>query len=142
VVIDEFQHAAAATYRQVIAHFAPRFLLGLTAIPERMDGADLLGLCGDNLVFDCDLVTGIRQGNLVPFDYFGVRDVTDFEPTPWRNGRFDPEALTRAVETRERAQQALDEWRSRGAGRTLAFCCSITHADYMKASTCPAWTAC
>lgn len=133
VVIDEFHHAAARTYRQVIAHFAPRFLLGLTATPERMDGADLLGLCGDNLVFDCDLVTGIREGNLVPFDYWGVRDVTDFEPIPWRNGRFDPEALTRAVETRERAQQALDEWRSRDAGRTLAFCCSITHADYMAA---------
>ena len=45
-----------------------------------MDGADLLGLCGDNLVFDCDLGTGIRQGNLVPFDYWGMRDATDFEP--------------------------------------------------------------
>ncbi len=131
VVIDEFHHAEAATYRQAIAYFQPRFLLGLTATPERMDGADLLALCGDNLVFDCDLVAGIRRGNLVPFDYWGIADVTDFAPIPWRNGRFDPEALTQAVETRERAQQALHEWRDRGGGRTLAFCCSISHADYM-----------
>ena len=42
LVVDEFHHAAAATYRKVIDHFAPRFLLGLTATPDRMDGADLL----------------------------------------------------------------------------------------------------
>lgn len=60
------------------------------------------------------------------------RTAAHCRPTSFRSG-FNPEALTRAVETRERAQQALDEWRSRGAGRTLAFCCSITHADYMAA---------
>ncbi len=42
VVIDEFHHAAASTYRRVLAHFEPKFLLGLTATPERRDGADLL----------------------------------------------------------------------------------------------------
>ncbi len=78
-----------------------------------MDGADLLALCGDNLVFDCNLVEGIRLGDLCHFDYYGVRDVVDFAPIPWRNGKFDPEALTRAVETQDRAQQALDEWTSR-----------------------------
>lgn len=131
VVVDEFHHASAPTYRRLLAHFDQSFLLGLTATPERMDGADLLALCSDNLVYECDLVDGIRRQELVPFRYWGVRDVVDFEPIPWRNGRFDPEALTRAVETQERARQALDEWHERGEGRTLAFCCSITHADFM-----------
>ena len=129
VVVDEFHHAAARTYRKVIDHFEPRFLLGLTATPDRMDGADLLALCGDNLVFERDLVDGIGIGDLCPFEYYGVRDTVDFAPIPWRNGRFDPEALTRAVETHDRAQQAFDEWRARGGARTLAFCCSTTHAD-------------
>jgi len=53
VVVDEFHHAAAASYRRVLAHFQPRFLLGLTATPSRSDSADLLALCGDNLVYDC-----------------------------------------------------------------------------------------
>ena len=131
IVIDEFHHAAARSYRRLIDHFEPRFLLGLTATPERMDGADLLALCGDNLVFQCDLVAGIRRGNLCPFRYFGIRDTVDFQPIPWRNGKFDPQALTRAVETRARAKQALDEWRDKGGARTLAFCCSKTHADFM-----------
>ena len=38
VVIDEFHHAEAKTYRRIIDHLAPRELLGLTATPERADG--------------------------------------------------------------------------------------------------------
>jgi superfamily II DNA or RNA helicase/HKD family nuclease/diadenosine tetraphosphate (Ap4A) HIT family hydrolase len=133
VVIDEFHHAAAATYRKVIDHFTPRFLLGLTATPERMDGADLLSLCADNSVFSCDLVEGIRRDELVPFHYWGVPDPVDFEPIPWRNGRFDPEALEAAIETQERAQSAFEQWQSRRGTRTLAFCASKHHSDFMSA---------
>ncbi len=96
-----------------------------------MDGADLLSLCADNLVFQCDLVEGIRRHELVPFHYWGVPDPVDFEPIPWRNGRFDPEALERAIETQERAQSAFDEWQSHRGGRTLAFCASMHHSDFM-----------
>jgi superfamily II DNA or RNA helicase/HKD family nuclease/diadenosine tetraphosphate (Ap4A) HIT family hydrolase len=133
VVVDEFHHAAADSYRKVIDHFAPEFLLGLTATPERTDGADLLSLCADNLVFECDLVEGIRRDELVPFHYWGIRDTVDFEPIPWRGGRFDPAALEAAVATQERAEAALREWQSRRGGRTLAFCASTHHADFMTA---------
>ena len=131
VVVDEFHHASAPSYRRLIDHFRPKFLLGLTATPQRMDGADLLALCSDNLVFECSLVEGIRRHELVPFRYWGIRDIVDFEPIPWRNGRFDPAVLTAAVETLERADQAFREWERRRGSRTLAFCCSVTHADFM-----------
>jgi superfamily II DNA or RNA helicase len=58
IIIDEFHHASALTYRRLIDHFEPEFLLGLTATPERTDGGDLLALCGENLVYRCDLVQG------------------------------------------------------------------------------------
>ncbi len=133
VVIDEFHHAAAGSYRRIIAHFQPRFLLGLTATPHRSDAADLLSLCGDNLVYDCGLVEGIRRGLLSTFHYRAIADTTDYEHIPWRNGRFDIEALTTHIATRERAQQVLDEWRSHEGEtrRALGFCCSIAHADFM-----------
>lgn len=131
IVVDEFHHAAASTYRQVLDHFTPDFLLGLTATPERMDGADLLALCADNLVFQCDLVEGIRREELVPFHYWGVPDPVDFEPIPWRNGKFDLVALEQAIETQERAQAAFDEWQSRRGSRTLMFCASQHHSDFM-----------
>ena len=131
IVIDEFHHAAAPTYRRIIDHFLPDFMLGLTATPERLDGADLLALCGGNLVFECGLAEGIARNELCPFQYWAEKDVADFAPIPWRNGRFEPEALAGAVETSERAGQELDAWRRRGGARTLAFCCSVTHADFM-----------
>ena len=74
VVIDEFHHAAASSYRKLLAHFRPRFLLGLTATPDRMDGAALLDLCGDHLVARIGLVEGIQRKRLVPFAYHGVAD--------------------------------------------------------------------
>ena len=131
VVVDEFHHAAARSYRRVIDHFQPEFLLGLTATPNRMDGADLLALCSDNLVYECPLSDGIERGDLSPFRYFGIADDVDYTPIPWRGGRFDAEALTAAVETQERGQHALDVWREHGGGRTLAFCVTVSHADFM-----------
>ena len=131
IVVDEFHHASAATYRRVLHHFQPRFVLGLTATPERSDGADLLDLCGDNLVYRCDLAEGIRRGLLCPFDYFGVPDEVDYRNIPWRSTRFDEEALTAAVATLARAENALAQLQRRGGRKTLAFCVSQRHSDFM-----------
>ena len=131
VIVDEFHHAAAATYRKLIEHFSPKFLLGLTATPDRMDGADLLGLCQENLVFRCDAFEGIETGLLSPFSYFGVPDDVDYSQIPWRSTGFDEQALTTAVATQARAQNAFEQHQKLGGKRTLAFCVSQRHADFM-----------
>lgn len=133
IVVDEFHHAAADGYRRLLAHFRPRFLLGLTATPDRTDAADLLALCGDNLVYDCGLVEGVTRGLLSPFTYRAIPDVADYEHIPWQSGRFDADELTTALSTQARADQVLEQWRERGGPerRTLAFCSTITHAEFM-----------
>lgn len=137
VVIDEFHHAAAETYRRLLAHLQPRFMLGLTATPVRADGADLLALCDGNLVFEAGLRRGLAQRLLVPFRYYGLLDGVDYAQIPWRSGRFDEEALTRAVSTRESADRvlaALAERAPGAGGRVVVFCCSVAHADFMAAA--------
>ena len=132
VVIDEFHHAAAATYRRLLGHFAPAFLLGLTATPDRTDQSDILSLCDDNLVFTRNLFEGIQAKLLAPFHYYGILDESvDYREVPWRNGRFDTEQLSNKLATLARARHAVREWRSRAQKRTLAFCVSIAHAEYM-----------
>ncbi|MFO6462816.1 DUF3427 domain-containing protein [Jannaschia sp. KMU-145] len=131
IVVDEFHHAAARTYQKLIEHFTPGFLLGLTATPDRTDGADLLGLCGENLVYECDLFRGIDAGHLSPFHYFGVPDDVDYAQIPWRSGQFDPTALDAALATETRALNALEQYRKRATGPAIGFCCSMRHADYM-----------
>lgn len=134
IVVDEFHHAAAPTYRRLLKHFKPKFLLGLTATPDRSDQSDILTLCDDNLVFTCSLFEGIRSGFLTPFHYHGIFDESvNYTEIPWRNGRFEPEALSSKLATLGRARHALKEWQRLSQRRTLAFCVSIKHAEFMAA---------
>jgi len=131
IVMDEFHHAAAATYRRILDYFEPKFVLGLTATPERSDGGDLLALCQENLVYRCDVAEGIRRRLLAPFHYFGVPDDVDYSNIPWRSNRFDEAELTNSLATQARAENALEQYRLRGGTRALGFCCSVRHADFM-----------
>jgi len=134
IVVDEFHHAAAPTYRRLLKHFKPQFMLGLTATPDRSDQSDILSLCDDNLVFTCSLFEGIRSKLLTPFHYHGIFDESvNYTEIPWRNGRFEPEALSSKLATLGRARHALREWQRLKQQRTLAFCVSVKHADFMAA---------
>ncbi|TGN68545.1 DUF3427 domain-containing protein [Paracoccus liaowanqingii] len=133
IVVDEFHHASAASYRGLLAHFTPAFLLGLTATPDRNDGADLLSLCDNNLVHHCDLFEGIQAGLLAPFRYLGVPDDVDYDQIPWRSSQFDPTALEAALATEARAANALEQFHLHREGPAIGFCCSVRHAEFMAA---------
>jgi len=131
VVVDEFHHASASTYQKLLVHFEPKFLLGLTATPGRTDQSDILTLCDDNLVFNKDLFDGIEAKLLCPFDYQGIADIVKYEEITWRNGKFDPNELTNQLATNARARHNFLHWQAHHQSRTLAFCISQKHADFM-----------
>ncbi|MFC1524023.1 DEAD/DEAH box helicase family protein [Thermodesulfobacteriota bacterium] len=134
IVIDEFHHASASSYQNILNHFTPAFLLGLTATPERTDGRDIEALCDNNLVFRFDLGEAIETGHLCPFIYYGIHDLhVDYENIPWRSRSFKPEEIENALETEARAEQIFTEWHGKGQTRSLGFCVSINHAEYMAA---------
>ena len=136
IIVDEFHHAAASSYRSLLAYFEPQFMLGLTATPERTDNSDILSLCDNNLVFDIDMAAAIEQQVLVPFNYFGIHDIVDFKAIPWRNGKFDIHELTNQFATEKRAKHNFIHWQKHKQMRTLAFCISTKHADYMAQYFC------
>ncbi len=132
IVIDEFHHASTPTYKNLLGYFKPQFMLGLTATPERSDQADILSLCDNNLVFERNLVHGIDEKILVPFEYHGIYDeFVNYEEIPWRNGKFNPQQLDNALATKQRTQHIYKNWLTKKQTRTLAFCVSTKHADYM-----------
>ncbi len=133
VVIDEVHHASADSYRRILDGIDPQFLLGLTATPDRADSADILGLFDDFVAYRADIPRGVALGRLAPFHYSGIRDDIDYENIPWRNRRFDPEALATAVQTETRMQTLWRAWSEHPGQRTLIFCCSIAHASYVRA---------
>ena len=137
IVVDEFHHASAVTYKALLAYFQPEFMLGLTATPERSDQADILSLCDNNLVFECNLVHGIDSKILVPFEYYGISDQSvDYQEIPWRHGKFDPIALDVVFATQKRAMHIYKGWKEKRQSRTLAFCVSKLHAEFMSTYFC------
>lgn len=132
IIVDEFHHAAARSYQKLLNYFTPVFLLGLTATPERTDQADILSLCDNNLVYRRDLFDGIDSDLLCPFNYVGIADEqVDYQEISWRNGKFDPNELFNQLATQSRAKHILKEWKAYKQQRTLAFCISMKHADFM-----------
>ena len=77
VVIDEFHHAEAATYRKVLQVLNPTELLGLTATPERADGVDVAMFFGNRTAASIRLWDALETDLLCPFHYFGISDNTD-----------------------------------------------------------------
>ncbi len=132
VIIDEVHHAASDSYQRLLLNLDPKFLLGLTATPDRTDGQDILSLFNDYLVDDVGIIEGIEIGRLVPFKYRGIADTTDFAPIPWRAGKFDASTLAEAVQTQERMAQLWNVISERTTLRTLAFCCTIEHALFVR----------
>ncbi|MNS14895.1 UvrABC system protein B [compost metagenome] len=131
IVVDEFHHAAANGYRAVLHHFSPKFLLGLTATPYRADNRDIFALCDGNVAYRITFIEAIALGWLTPFRYFGLYDETNYEAVPWRNGRYDPDALAQAVETQARAAAILKAYHEHPSSATVGFCVSIQHARFM-----------
>ena len=136
VVIDEFHHAEARTYRALLQHLQPRELLGLTATPERADGTDVRTLFDGRTAAELRLWDALGADLLCPFHYFVIADGTDLSQITWRRGRYDDAELDAlytgnkaraAVVLRELADKVLDPH----AMRALGFCVSVAHAEFM-----------
>lgn len=136
VIVDEFHHAAAATYDRLLRRLRPRHLLGLTATPERTDGQDILHHFGGSSTVELRLWDALDQQLLCPFHYFGVSDGTDLRRLQWRAGGYmasELEALYTADDARLRIvlralQRKVGDVRSM---RAIGFCVSRAHAEYM-----------
>lgn len=136
VVIDEFHHAEARTYRRILDHLAPRELLGLTATPERGDGVDVRDFFDGRTAAELRLWDALSADLLTPFHYFGVADGTDLQHVDWRAGAYDTATLSNLYTGNEvRARIVLktveDKIADLSAMKAIGFCVSVAHADYM-----------
>ncbi len=136
VVVDEFHHAEAATYRRILDHLAPRELLALTATPERADGTDVRSFFNGRIAAELRLWDALGADLLCPFHYFAVADGTDLRQIAWKRGRYDDGGLSSLYTGNDtRAAIVLKQLRDKvldiGAMRALGFCVSVAHAEFM-----------
>jgi superfamily II DNA or RNA helicase len=136
VVIDEFHHAAAATYKKILDRLTPEQLLGLTATPERADGSDVRSFFDGRIASELRLWDALGQELLCPFHYFGIADGVDLSHIAWKRGRYDDAQLANlytgnAARARIVLAQVRDKIADVSQMQALGFCVSVDHASYM-----------
>ncbi len=138
VVLDEAHHGAAKTYQKLISHVKPKTLIGLTATPERTDGADIRNDFDGAFTHELRLPEAIDRALLSPFHYYGIPDLEglDFSGVAWKRGGYDFRELAGLLEgNRARANWVLSQLDRYMAGidqvRGLGFCVSVNHAVFM-----------
>ncbi|SEA76099.1 Superfamily II DNA or RNA helicase [Oribacterium sp. KHPX15] len=140
IIVDEFHHAAAPIYKEPLAKFSPKILLGLTATPERMDGEDILQYFNGRIAAEIRLPEAIDRKLLCPFQYFGLSDDVDLSEVRWVRGGYDRRELSniysfsgeiadkRAVSILRNIDKyvaSIDDMKA------LGFCVSKEHARFM-----------
>ncbi len=132
IIVDEFHHAAADSYKKILNYFEPEFLLGLTATPYRMDNKDIYELCNDNVIYEINLKDAINRDLLIPFKYYGIYDdEVDYDKVKALKGKYNIKDLEKKLSTHKRADLILKNYNNLAGDRTLAFCASIEHAKFM-----------
>lgn len=136
VVIDEFHHAEAATYRALLERVQPQELLGLTATPERTDGVDVRDFFDGRAAYEMRLWDAMDESLLVPFHYFGIHDNVDLRSVEWRRGGYVLANLSELYTGHDaRVRLVIEELRKKVGSlaqmRALGFCVSVEHAHFM-----------
>ena len=139
IVVDEFHHAAAPTYQQLLSYYKPKILLGLTATPERMDGKSILGYFDQRIAAEIRLPEAIDRKLLCPFQYFGLTDTSSLNNVRWTAGGYDKSELshvyTDGKEAYTRADLVVSSLQKYASDisqiKGLGFCVSVDHARFM-----------
>lgn len=136
IVVDEFHHAEAASYKRLLAHFTPAELLGLTATPERADGIDVRDFFSGHTAAELRLWDALDANLLSPFHYFGIADTVDLRDIGWSRGQYDRAELENVytgndARTRIILKQVHGKVGDVRRMRALGFCVGVRHAQYM-----------
>ncbi len=134
IVVDEVHRAGADTYKKVLDYFKPKFLLGMTATPERTDNADIFKTFDYNIAYEIRLNQALSENMLVPFHYHGISELVV-------DGKvLDELSDFRLLVSEERVKHILHyaDFYGCDAGRVkgLVFCSKIEEAQALANSFC------
>lgn len=76
IIIDEVHRAGASSYQELIQYFKPKFLLGMSATPERSDDFDIYEMFDHNIAYEIRLKQAMEYDLLCPFHYYGITDLS------------------------------------------------------------------
>ncbi len=138
IVLDEAHHASSESYKNILSYFRPKFLLGLTATPERSDDGDIYSIFDNNVAVEIRLRDALSHDLVCPFHYFGL---TDAEGIDYSKIKAEPgtseyiEEIANMLMVNRRVDYIIEKMNFYGhdgeKAKVLGFCATIKHAQYM-----------
>ncbi|MBV1821840.1 DEAD/DEAH box helicase family protein, partial [Bacteroidales bacterium MSK.15.36] len=133
IVVDEAHHAASPTYKKIIDYFKPKFLLGMTATPERSDGEDIFSIFDNNIALEVRLREALELDLVIPFHYFGITDIDGIDLSDINLQQVDQ--IAKRLKVNKRVDFIIEKMKFYGHDgdkrKCIGFCANIDHAEYM-----------
>ncbi len=133
IIVDEAHHVVSPSYKRVLEHFDTKFLLGLTATSNRMDGSSIYKVFDNNIACDIRLNDALENKLVVPFHYYGITDIKSIDYSSIDMTKIDE--LTRVLKVNQRVEYIIEKMNFYShcgdKRKVLAFCVSKEHCIYM-----------
>ncbi|MBV7273762.1 DEAD/DEAH box helicase [Clostridiaceae bacterium UIB06] len=132
IIIDEAHHSSSPSYKKVMEYFNPKFILGMTATPERCDGESIFDIFY-NVALEVRLREALELNLVIPFHYFGITDIegVDLEGVSIN----DKTEIAKRLKVNERVDFIIEKMNFYGHDgekrKCIGFCVGIDHAEYM-----------
>lgn len=136
IIVDEAHHYRAKTFEKTIKYFTPKFLIGLTATPNRMDEKSILNVFG-KIIYNAKISEGIKSGLLSKIRYYCVDNDIDFSDIKWNGNNYDEKDLNKKLCIPEYDVSILNEYTKtiksvHKKSKTICFCATVEHAYRME----------
>ncbi|MFH5881343.1 DEAD/DEAH box helicase [Liberiplasma polymorphum] len=132
IIADEAHRSFSPSYKSIIEYFNPKFLLGMTATPERTDGGNIFELFNNNIALEIRLRDSLRDDLVLPFHYFGITDITT-DLAEFDISRIDE--MAEKLSIKERVDFVIEKMEHYGFSgskrKALGFCVNKAHAVFM-----------
>ncbi|MGQ8867365.1 DUF3427 domain-containing protein [Myroides sp. TSA_177.3] len=129
IIIDESHRSGGDSYLRLLDYFSPKFLLGMTATPERTDGFDIFGLFDHNIAYEIRLHTAMQEKMLSDFHYYGISDL--LVDDKYREDTRDFNLLSDSERVNKIIFNAKRFGSDSGIIRGLVFCSSNVEAAFL-----------
>ncbi|GAA0076044.1 DUF3427 domain-containing protein [Clostridium sp. CTA-5] len=133
IIIDEAHHASSPSYKKIMEYFKPKFLLGMTATPERCDSESIFDIFDNNVALEVRLREALELELITPFHYFGITDIDGVDLSDVKINDIDE--IAKRLKVNERVDFIIDKMNFYGYDgeklKCVGFCASVDHAEYM-----------
>lgn len=133
IIIDEAHHVTSPSYKKILEYFKPKFLLGLTATSNRMDGNSIYEVFDENIALDIRLNEALEHNLIVPFHYYGISDIQSIDYENVDLAKID--LLAKLLSVNKRVDFIIDKMNfysnSGNKRKVLGFCVSKEHCNFM-----------